>query len=49
MKLNPDPDCNFCKGTGLYDACCRPHACECNNKLIKQITSSKIKKDEGIE
>lgn len=23
------PKCEDCRDTGLYDACCRPHACDC--------------------
>lgn len=23
------PECSWCKDTGLYDSCCRPHRCDC--------------------
>jgi hypothetical protein len=28
-KPKPKYKCEHCKDTGLYDACCRPHLCDC--------------------
>lgn len=27
--MNKTPACANCRDTGLYDACCRPHLCDC--------------------
>ena len=29
LKNVRKPKCEHCKDTGLYDACCRPHLCDC--------------------